>query len=89
MTTVPPPARKPRQPYTPPRSVVLTRYGRWVAARQALLRQIAGRPGWRVDDGLPVVYEDELPPMSDAEYSEWFATSFVDGVRMGPLRSRP
>jgi hypothetical protein len=32
------------------RSVVLTPYGKWVAARQDLLKRIAGRPGWKVED---------------------------------------
>ena len=150
-----PPSPKQHKPHMK-RSVVLTPYGRWVAARQALLRKIAGRSGWDVNDTMhpmqpveidkkgvmrfkknaivefllehgpfdmndlacmnfsdddrvqfaqligysvsgfanlsyaqrscPIVYEDELPPMSDEDYSEWFATSFVDGVRMGPLR---
>lgn len=32
-----------------------------------------------------LVYEDELPEMTDAEYREWFAKSeVIDGVRMGP-----
>jgi hypothetical protein len=32
-----------------------------------------------------LVFEDELPEMTDAEYAEWFAASrVVDGVRMGP-----
>ncbi len=33
------------------------------------------------------VHEDELPPMIDAQYSAWFALSFVPGgvgCRMGP-----
>jgi len=41
---------KKRKPYTPPRSLTLTPYGRWVAARQDLLKRIAGRPGWKVED---------------------------------------
>lgn len=48
MTTVLPPARKNQQQPPPQRTVRLTRYGQWVAARQGPLRQIAGRPGWRV-----------------------------------------
>jgi hypothetical protein len=32
-----------------------------------------------------LVYEDQLPKMSDEQYSEWFNKSkIVDGVRMGP-----
>jgi hypothetical protein len=33
------------------------------------------------------IYEDELmPEMTDAEYDEWYARSYiVDGVRVGPL----
>lgn len=31
------------------------------------------------------LYEDELPIMTDSEYSEWFNKSkVIDGVRMGP-----
>ena len=31
------------------------------------------------------VYEDQLPEMTDEEYSEWFnKSSVIDGVRMGP-----
>lgn len=34
----------------------------------------------------PVMYEDQLPEMTDEEYSMWFADScIVDGVRMGPI----
>jgi hypothetical protein len=33
---------------------------------------------------VPMMYEDELPEMSDDEYKEWFESSaVVDGVRMG------
>jgi hypothetical protein len=33
----------------------------------------------------PVMHEDDLPEMTDDEYSKWFAYScIVDGVRMGP-----
>ena len=33
----------------------------------------------------PFIFEDELPEdISDREYSEWFALSWVDGVRVGP-----
>jgi hypothetical protein len=36
-----------------------------------------------------VMYEDELPAdMTAQEYSAWFAKSFVDGVRMGPVFER-
>lgn len=32
-----------------------------------------------------LVYEDELPEMTEQEYAEWFKESkIVDGVRMGP-----
>jgi hypothetical protein len=32
-----------------------------------------------------LVFEDELPEMTDGEYAKWFAASrVVDGVRMGP-----
>lgn len=31
------------------------------------------------------IYEDKLPPMSDEDYSKWYAKSkVIDGVRMGP-----
>ena len=31
-----------------------------------------------------IIYEDQLPEMTDEEYNEWFKTSFVlNGVRMG------
>ena len=31
-----------------------------------------------------LIYEDDLPAMTDQEYKEWFKTSvIVDGVRMG------
>ena len=34
---------------------------------------------------MGLVYEDDLPEMTDAEYSEWYAKSeVVFGVRMGP-----
>ena len=33
----------------------------------------------------PVMYENDLPEMTDEEYSKWFADScIIDGVRMGP-----
>ena len=32
------------------------------------------------------MYEDDLPAnMTNDEYDAWFANSFVDGVRMGPV----
>jgi len=32
-----------------------------------------------------LVYEDQLPEMTDAEYADWFKKSqVIDGVRMGP-----
>ena len=34
---------------------------------------------------IPSMYEDDLPGMTDDEYSMWFDNSYVDGVRMGPL----
>ena len=34
-------------------------------------------------DKTRITYEDELPEMTDEEYSEWFKESWVDGVRMG------
>ena len=38
------------------------------------------------------IYEDELPEMTDKDYSEWFKWSFVDGVRIGinlkPLKEK-
>jgi len=34
----------------------------------------------------PLMFEDDLPPMNDNDYSKWFSKSkLVDGVRMGPL----
>ena len=34
---------------------------------------------------VPTMYEDDLPEMTDDEYSKWFEDSCViDGVRMGP-----
>ena len=33
----------------------------------------------------PTMHEDELPPMTDAEYNLWhFNSQIVDGVRVGP-----
>lgn len=38
-----------------------------------------------VDDRI-LMYEQDLPEMTDEQYSEWFKTSvLVDGVRMGSL----
>lgn len=38
--------------------------------------------GLKVQESL--MYEDELPEMTDDEYSDWYKTSqIVDGVRMG------
>lgn len=34
-------------------------------------------------DKTKIVYEDELPDMTDNEYAEWFKESWVDVVRMG------
>lgn len=35
------------------------------------------------------VYEDDLPPMTDKEYSAWYKQSeVIDGVRMGPNPDR-
>lgn len=34
-------------------------------------------------DKTKIVYEDELPDMTDEEYAEWFKESWVDIVRMG------
>lgn len=32
------------------------------------------------------MYEDQLPDdMTDADYDAWFALSWVDGVRLGPI----
>jgi hypothetical protein len=37
--------------------------------------------GW---SPIPIMYEDELPDMTNDEYGKWFADSaIVDGVRMG------
>lgn len=34
---------------------------------------------------IPIVYEDELPELSEREYDRWYAlSSVVDGVRVGP-----
>lgn len=36
--------------------------------------------------GRDCIHEDELPEMTDAEYTEWFKQSeIVFGVRMGPM----
>lgn len=38
-----------------------------------------------VDDRI-LMYEEDLPKMTDEEYSKWFETSvIVDGVRMGDI----
>lgn len=36
-----------------------------------------------VEETNTIMYEDDLPKMSDIEYAEWFRTSKVDGVRVG------
>ena len=42
-------------------------------------------PDHRTASAPPVIYEDNLPEMTDEEYNTWFADSrIVDGVRMGP-----
>jgi hypothetical protein len=34
---------------------------------------------------IPICYEDELPKLTDSEYSNWFKQShIIDGVRIGP-----
>jgi len=36
-----------------------------------------------------LMYEDELPEMTDEEYDEWYEkSSVVYGVRMGPIFKR-
>jgi hypothetical protein len=37
-------------------------------------------------DGKLLMYEQDLPKMTDEEYNKWFNSSeLVDGVRMGPI----
>ena len=52
-----------------------------------------GRYVWHENPGkrwytVPIMYEDELPEMTDDEYEEWYINSHIpDGVgcRMGPV----
>lgn len=51
--------------------------------RGSIQAVIAARAKGEEVDGL--VYEDETPPMTDAQYAAWYAQSrIVHGVRMGP-----
>jgi len=34
-------------------------------------------------DRTTIVYEDELPKLTDEEYNIWYKESWVDGVRLG------
>lgn len=34
-------------------------------------------------DTSKIMYEDDLPPLSDAEYDIWYKLSWVDIVRVG------
>lgn len=60
-------------------------------ALRALLDEVEGlrvdAESWRK---LGLVYEDQLPEMTDAEYSKWYEeSSLIYGVRMGPAIRQP
>jgi hypothetical protein len=56
----------------------------WRAMYDAAIRADAAQ------EPRPLMYEDELPDMSVADYDRWYAQSrIVDGVRMGPRITEP
>jgi hypothetical protein len=51
---------------------------------------LLAHPADAAQEPRPLMYEDELPDMSVADYDRWYAQSrIVDGVRMGPRITEP